>query len=364
MKYCLYNWFEKPGDFDMDFLVYRIQNHDILSEYHSLPDDIVVSFDSATKKFIDHGGIEIDLTDELIFPISGIDEVEEIQIFAEEKNYKTITAREENHITEYWFNYYFPKRKLLFLKGSELLDPVVIERIKACIGNDFFIKTVKKNYSAIANTSFLENRNSVMFSALLEHLDDEFLISEVVDILSDEIGNLEYRCVVINNQLRNISRITDSVMHSISPEVAAAALSIIEKLEMQGFTKNFTLDLFSYIDKDGEIHLDVLECNALCSSGLYLYNSVVDTSTDFILHENEEKLPFGKAVKEQEKIIPSKYFYQESSFAESVKKFTGAIDNVHSKKSSRRYEDDDCLGDEKKEIDIKNLKLVLTDQDL
>ena len=112
------------------------------------------------------------------------------------------------------------------------------------------------------------------------HQDDDFIISDVVEIMRDGFGPLEYRGFVIDGELFNVSRVHDYLMERVPEEYINKMKNVIESVKDSEFPKTFVVDVFSYVDDKGNSCVDVLECNPLVASGTYLYNSVFSkTST-------------------------------------------------------------------------------------
>lgn len=347
MKYCLYNL---KMDSNMKVGSSDINNLEILEKHKQIDVKDLIIYNSEKKQFFDVSGKRANLDNEILFPISGICQIEEMQVEAEKQSIELISTLTDDDYVQRWINFYKPKRKISIIKGSDFLDPIVIESIREEVGERFFFKTLDKNYSAIAKVDYLMNENSVLFNALVKHSDEEFIISEAVDIIEDEIGKLEYRCVVIKGVLKNISRTTNVSKHEISLSVINKAKDIMNELGKKIFPISYVLDLFEYINQKGELVLDILECNPICFSGLYLYNSFISEDKD-LTHKNSTISTNNNA----EHTETSKNFDEKNSFAETVKRYTGELVGMNFYiigKKDQRYLCDECLGDEKKELNF------------
>lgn len=185
-----------------------------------------------------------------------------------------------------WLDYYTPKRRMRKISGRELIEPEILSKIEQLYGSEIFFKTLEKSYSEIVKTEYLKIQDTIIGIALERHLDDVFIISEVVDILKDDIGNKEYRVFVFDNQILNISRHTNVFLHKIDYSVYQKAQQIVDVMKIKGFPSSYVVDLFEYMTKDGNIDIDVVEFNGFSAAGRYLYNSVSEIPTLDMLHEN------------------------------------------------------------------------------
>lgn len=133
----------------------------------------------------------------------------------------------------------------------------------------------------------LKDKECAFYKTLLYHLNDEFIISEKVDMVEDEKGKKEYRCFVIKNEIYNISRMTDNLLHKIDIKVLKKIEQIIKGIS-DIFPSSYVIDVFEYYNDD-QIIIDVVEFNPIHASGIYLYNSVMKKSDD-LLHDNIEDI--------------------------------------------------------------------------
>ena len=99
-----------------------------------------------------------------------------------------------------------------------------------------------------------------------------------LDIKEDKIGTKEYRCVVIDGKIYNISRLTFCQNHKIENKVLDFALNIVKN-----YPGTYVVDLME--DSNGLI--DIVEFNPIEASGMYLYNSICDKSLD-LKHDNTD----------------------------------------------------------------------------
>lgn len=112
-----------------------------------------------------------------------------------------------------------------------------------------------------------------------------------MELVKDQYGTKEYRCFVKNHQLMNIFRMTDTILHQIDEKIFIYASKIIAELK-DIFLSDYVLDV---VEKwqDNQIEMDIVEFNPIHCSRSYLYNSIMEQSSD-ILHQNIWSLPNEK----------------------------------------------------------------------
>lgn len=246
-----------------------------------------ILYDSDWKVFTDFSGNKIDITNQVIFPRTGVSQIYEMNKEMVKKG--GIPIVDSNQIAKItsWPLYYQPSRKMQILKGKDLINLDVITKLEKEYGKEIFLKTKEKNFNGVIKIDLLKDNQCIFYKALNYHLNEEFIISEKVDIVEDEYGLKEYRCFVVNNQIYNISRFTTTVLHGIDEAVLQKAEEVFESMK-EIFPACYVMDLLEY-QKDGKSYLDVVEFNPIHSSGLYLYNSAMEKSTD-LLHRNKKSI--------------------------------------------------------------------------
>ncbi|MDD6224529.1 MAG: ATP-grasp domain-containing protein [bacterium] len=246
-----------------------------------------ILYDNELKKITDFMGNKIDITGKLIFPRTGATQIYEMNTEIIKYGGIPVVTNEQIDMIEEWPKYYDTDRKMKILKGRELIDLNVILELESIYGKEIFLKTKSKNFNSVISIELLRDTECAFYKALSYHLDEEFIVSEKVDIIEDEYGKKEYRCFIVDNQVYNISRFTVDVLHRIDNRVLEKAQEIV-KLLKDKISEYYVLDLFEYKNANS-ITTDVLELNPIHSSGLYLYNSAMEKSDD-ILHSNLRKV--------------------------------------------------------------------------
>lgn len=275
------------------FYCYPINPQLFLSEIAYAKDlGVYVGYDEKTKKFYDKDGNETNIKDKVILVRDGAYQTKDTIQAVIDAGGKPLNSLEEFDKVLSWPNYVQTKRTVELLKGSQILDcpQYIINRF----GSDkIFFKTKVKNYSQVIEVDELCNPDSAIKKAIKQHKDDEFILSDVLDIEYDSNGMVEYRGFIINNNLTSISRINDYLMGTIPHSVVQKMSSIVESLKDTDFPNSYVLDICVCKGKNG-CFLDVLECNPIECSGTYLYNSVLPHQVDLFHNCPKGSIPIEK----------------------------------------------------------------------
>ncbi len=251
-----------------------------------------IFYDEKKDEFTDKDGNIVDVMGMEILPRTGVLQATALIEALDRHGAKSIVKMGDYEQTLAWPKYIETKRRNVLMSGKEILDNM--ESIIEMFGpGEIFFKTKNKNYSQIIDIARLVDPNDALHQALMVHLNDDFIISDVVDIVRDKYGPLEYRGFVVDGELFNVSRISDFLMCGVPKDCIKRMKEVIEEAKKTGFQKTFVVDLFYYKDSSGNISLDVLECNPLIASGTYLYNSVFSKSCD-LEHSDVKKIPIEK----------------------------------------------------------------------
>lgn len=245
---------------------------------------IGILYDAENDTFIDFESNVVNINGVYVFPRTGSAQIYEINDAIIRHGGILVLSNEEVDIVNSWPNYVQTKRNIKVYNGSELCDDEVISKIEEQFGTRFFFKTKKKDFKDIIDISLFKNKECAFFKALSEHKDDEFFISDEVEVASDNLGIEEYRVFVEEGRVMNISRMTTDVFHRISPDVVEYALTMVDALRDK-FPSYYSFDVFR-TKKNGNTLLDVVEFNPIHAAGIYLYNSIIDESSD-LEHINE-----------------------------------------------------------------------------
>lgn len=231
-------------------------------------------YDEKKDVFLDKDGNEVDITGLDILPRTGVLQAERlVDAIYEHGGHSTWVKQGDYEKTLDWPDYIRTKRTNIIMSGREILEQP--EKIIELFGVDrVFFKTKNKNYSQVLSVETLLKKEGGFYEALKAHQDDDFILSDVVEIKEDDFGMREFRGYVFDGKIGNISRVHDYLVGIVNPDLEYKILDVLKELEGTDFPRSFVIDLFEYVDENGETCLDVLECNPLVASGTYLYNSV------------------------------------------------------------------------------------------
>lgn len=234
---------------------------------------VYLFYDKDKDVFSDKDGNIVDITDKDCFIRTGVYNFSGLLDAVIRHNGRNITEKGQAEKVLNWPRYIDTKRRATIYSGEEILTN--LDEIISSYGNDrVFFKTKDKNYSGIVDIGDFAIKGSNLYRALEIHKDEDFIISDEVDVLENDNGPFEWRCFIVNGKILNISRTNDYLLEQVPDYVIDKALAVMKKLSETDFPSSFVLDLFMYTDLDNNQVFDVLECNPIESSGTYLYNSV------------------------------------------------------------------------------------------
>lgn len=194
-----------------------------------------------------------------------------------------INSIEDINRIKNWMKEIDVNRKIMIVKGKDILeDEIIRKKIKILAGNSdyFFLKTNEKDFSRLIGIEEIDYAEYGLLEALKYHQEEEFIISEPVEILKDEYGNLEYRCFIVNGKIVSISRELLLTLHNIPIEAYDFANMLLEKVKKKkDFPNTFVLDfMLCIIPGTSVIIPDFVELNPIEASGEYLYNTIYEDS--------------------------------------------------------------------------------------
>jgi len=287
-------------------------------------------YDKEKDLFLDKDDNIVDIKGKKIFPRTGAIQSPKLLEALMRHEADSILNIDDYQRTLNWPKYIKTERRNIIMNGQQIIENP--EKIVELFGKDkIFFKTKNKNYSDIIDVYKFLDKNSSFYKTLYEHQLDDFIISDVVNIIEDKIGKLEYRAFIIEGEIYNISRIHDYLLESIPKIVLKKLKDTINYLKDTNFPKSYVIDLFVTKDKNEKIIVDILECNPIIGSGTYLYNSIFSKSTD-LLHECPsasipiEKIKYGPVTEYgydiKNKSIPSICYNLPGGFAADLASFS------------------------------------------
>ena len=320
-----------------------------------------IFYDPKRDGFFDKDNNQIDIRNKKIFPRAGVSEAKRLVEAVIRHGGDSVVKKDDYDITLNWPYYLKTKRNNIILSGEQIIsNPELITRIFG--DNTVFFKTKHKNFSRIINTSNFFKKDLSFIQALEEHSNDDFIISDAVTIEKDENGPLEYRAFVIDGEIFNISRISYNLLSNIPKAVIEILKEAVTSLKGTGFPESYVIDLFTYIDKDGNKVTDVLECNPIVASGTYLYNSIFQKQTDLEHKCPSTSIPPEKnryrkhnhySFNSSKKVHPSIFYHLPGGFAADLTSFS--LFGIKSSENINNYfyESDDEIAEPKKLSRIK-----------
>lgn len=287
---CLIDKFIKRDDTTVYFCIENEFDTDYLKEERGFAKKtgIGIWYKRDDDAFYNFDNEKIDISGKRVLVRTGIEQISEINKAVEGHGGILVLNDEDYKRVINYLDYYQPKRKIRKVLGRDLINKDNLKKIEDEFGKCFFFKTVDKDFSYVLDSEVFKNEKCVFYQAFLNHLDEEFIISEVIDIDRDELGLKEYRTFVFDGEVQNISRITNEVMHSVDERVYGKANSILNNIGDE-FPRYFVMDLCEY--NNGEI--DVVEFNPFGTSGPYLYNSIFPQDID-LLHQDKGIIPYER----------------------------------------------------------------------
>ena len=276
---------------------------------------VFIYYDEQEEVFKDENDSIVDVHNKEVFPVSFIFQLPALIQALTDNGAIIPNTQEQIHMVEEWYNHIVTNRNMISFTGEMLDDPEFLNYIYEVFGQnpEVFLKTAKKDFNGLIDLTELYDEYSDLRKAFKYHEAEEFILSEKVEINQDEIGNQEYRIFIYKGRIMNISRITDTVYHTIPQDLIDYVEELLSRLP-RNFPRTFVLDVFSY-----QHMYDVLECNPIEASGRYLYNSVFSISED-LTHTNIESIPEEKdstkvSYSNEEAMKPSTLVKVQGSFA-------------------------------------------------
>lgn len=238
-------------------------------------------FDLRTQTFIDCNGNAIDIRGKEIFPRCQIQESEQLLNAIANNRGNSIVSRTDSKIVENWFEYIDVQRKFLRTTFGEVQNNLHFYEKK--FGNEFFLKTVKKQFSNICHIIQMGD-SKVLFSfvghslfggnMLISDNLTPVLVTDALSIIKDDYGKREWRVFVVKGKIWCISRTSDDLV-DIEPYIIEKIQRKIEQLsEKSIFPSSYCVDFFEY-DNNGEVVFDICEFNPIECSGVYRNNNLV-----------------------------------------------------------------------------------------
>lgn len=282
---------------------------------YAVKNNCFIYFDEETSLFKDINDNVININGQEVIPVSFVRQLPTLIKALTSHNAIIPNSYEQIIKVEEWYNYIETKRLIVPFMGSWLNDQEFLQYLYEVFKSnpEVFLKTKNKDFNGVIDLSELFDEESDLRKAFKYHEDEEFILSEKVEINEDAIGKEEYRIFVYKNRIMNISRITDTTYHQIPETLIEYVCHVLESIPSD-FPTTFVLDIFSY-----QHMYDVLELNPFEAAGKYLYNSVFAFPED-LTHENITEIPEEKdsskvSTEKEERLTPSTLKKVQGTFA-------------------------------------------------
>lgn len=196
-----------------------------------------------------------------------------------------LESEKDIHSVENWFSKNFSKRTIKKVSMEDFENPSRLP-VDRCESSRFFVKSVVKDFSAIVSSDILFSRDKDWIDFIrgrAEGSGDSFLISDYVPILSDSIGKVEYRHIVINGSVINSSRCIHSLHHKVPTRQKEYSETMAKTIKSDpSFPDNYVLDTAVFLDRSGCPFYDVVEINPVTTSLCYINNSIFFKPSEII----------------------------------------------------------------------------------
>ena len=198
---------------------------------------------------------------------------------------------------ENWDKLSLSEREIYSVRFEDILNAVYSQKLREFLlrNPQIFIKTRKKRFSAKIRSDQMLQKDASLIALLNKHCTDfatDFMVSELVEIVADSLGQKESRHFVFNGRIVNSSRAIKVLKHTVPNKLLTRADQIVKKISMKrGFPQNYVIDLGEF-KKNESTFIDIVELNPITSSLCYCNNSVfLETVEDVRLIQ--EKLHMG-----------------------------------------------------------------------
>lgn len=280
----------KTGDDSVFFNLAQYDNPRERFFYQTAQEDVMLAkqkgklllFDLRTQTFIDDNGNAVNINGKEIFPRCKIQESEQLLSAIETNGGKSIVTWADSKIVENWFEHIEVQRKFLRTTFGEVQNNIDFYEKK--FGKQFFLKTVKKQFSKICQIIQMDDFKTLvsfmghsLFGVNMWISDNStpVLITDALDIIKDDYGKREWRVFVVKGKIWCISRTSDDLI-DIEPYVIEKIQRKIEQLSKRSiFPSSYCVDFFEYHDSNGKVIFDICEFNPIESSGVYRKNDLV-----------------------------------------------------------------------------------------
>jgi hypothetical protein len=252
----------------------------------------------AEKIVTDITGTVVRVENLKIFLRASYDVMEEAIELLETKGAILLETVDDIRNIEDWGRYNLSVRSIYNLKVQNILEQNYSADIRKLldISNAVFLKTKRKGFTAKVLPQKIVQREADLIEFLQDkcpNLNDELLITDYLMMRKDSFGKKEFRTIVLEGEIFNVSREVHSVRHIVPAKWIKEAELFVDKISFEtNLPSNYVLDIGEFED-EGHRYWDIVEMNPITSSLCYVNNSIFSQCTDEIL-EWYRKTGMGK----------------------------------------------------------------------
>lgn len=215
------------------------------------------------------------------------DNVIEALAILQENDIKPIETPLEIEKIQLWEKLNLTHRKIICVRYGEIISKNLSKRTREFLEENryVFLKSRIKGISVKIQSERVLNADEELVEILnktRKTIDDEFLISPVMKIESDSLGEKEARFFVRGNKIINCSRNVHTVKHTVAAPLLKKAREITDIIEEKdSFPENYVLDIAKFND-GSQTYFDVVEINPISTALCYVNNSIFTECSDDI----------------------------------------------------------------------------------
>lgn len=215
------------------------------------------------------------------------DNVMEALAILQENNIKPIETPSEIEKIQLWEELNLTHREVVSVRYRELISQNFSKRTREFLEKHkyVFLKSRIKGISVKIQSEKVLNADEKFVEILnkaKKTISDEFLISPILKIESDSLGEKEARFFVHGNKIINCSRNVHTVKHTVVAPFLKKAQEIIDIIgEKDVFPENYVLDIAKFND-GSQTYFDVVEINPISTALCYVNNSIFTECCDDI----------------------------------------------------------------------------------
>lgn len=258
---------------------YYFQNWEQKDILQAELNDQLAIYDPLQDEFYNLKDKKINIKDKVILPRTMIPLAPFLLDKINEFGGKSLVDLEDFNNTMRWYEHITIGRNIKKLTFGNFNDNIEKYIAEYGFDNRIFMKTVQKGTSdvyrlvTIEDTKILFDSKFHQFSLNSLSDDDEVLITKPVEISRDKYGNREWRTFIINGEMISISRFEEFDIE-VETYVKEYAKNKINEID-SNLPNAYSMDIFEFIDENGQLSIGICELNPFISTGLFHNNFIV-----------------------------------------------------------------------------------------